>query len=117
MELWKRENILHLNKKQNSDWGHQGERTLNEIAAEYGIHPNLLSRWKTEFISNAGRVFSKETDEVEKVKQSYEKEKDELLKQIGQLSYEVACLKKIWPPLNPEKTAWKWLIEMRRNSA
>jgi len=22
----------------------KGERTLNEIAAEYGIHPNLLSR-------------------------------------------------------------------------
>jgi len=72
----------------------KGERTLNEIAAEYEIHPNLLSRWKAEFISNAGRVFSKETDEVEKVKQSYEKEKDELLKQIGQLSYEVAWLKK-----------------------
>jgi len=66
------------------------EKTLNEIAAEYEIHPNLLSRWKTEFINNAGRVFSKEIDEVEKVKQSYEKEKDELLKQIGQLSYEVA---------------------------
>ena len=70
------------------------EKTLNEIAAEYEIHPNLLSRWKTEFINNAGRVFSKEIDEVEKVKQSYEKEKDELLKQIGQLSYEVAWLKK-----------------------
>ena len=70
------------------------EKTLNEIAAEYEIHPNQLSRWKAEFISNAGRVFSKETDEVEKVKQSYEKEKDELLKQIGQLSYEVAWLKK-----------------------
>ena len=70
------------------------EKTLNEIAAEYEIHPNLLSRWKTEFISNAGRVFSKETDEVEKVKQAYEKEKDELLKQIGQLSYEVNWLKK-----------------------
>ena len=70
------------------------EKTLNEIAAEYEIHPNQLSRWKTEFISNAGRVFSKETDEVEKVKQAYEKEKDELLKQIGQLSYEVNWLKK-----------------------
>jgi transposase len=70
------------------------EKTLNEIAAEYEIHPNLLSRWKTEFINNAGRVFSKEIDEVEKVKQSYEKEKDELLKQIGQHSYEVAWLKK-----------------------
>ncbi len=68
------------------------ERTLNEITAEYEIHPNLLSRLKAEFISNAGRIFSKETDEIEKVKQSYEKEKDELLKQIGQLSYEVAWL-------------------------
>jgi len=56
------------------------ERTLNEIAAEYEIHPNQLSRWKAEFISNTGRVFSKETDEVEKVKQSSEKGKDELLK-------------------------------------
>ena len=70
------------------------ERTLNEIAAEYEIHPNQLSRWKAEFISNAGRIFSKETDEVEKVKQTYEKEKDELLKQIGQLSYEINWLKK-----------------------
>ena len=44
------------------------ERTLNEIAAEYEIHPNQLSRWKAEFMSNAGRVFSKGTDEAKKVK-------------------------------------------------
>ena len=80
------------------------ERTLNEIAAEYEIHPNQLSRWKAEFISNAGRVFSKETDEVEKVKQSYEKEKDELLKQIGQLSYEVSWLKKNLADSCPRET-------------
>ena len=70
------------------------EKTLNEVAAMYEVHPNQLSRWKAEYLSNAGRVFSKETDEVEKVKQSYEKEKDELLKQIGKLSYEVSWLKK-----------------------
>lgn len=70
------------------------ERTLNEIAAEYEVHPNMLSRWKAEFINNAAAVFKKETDELEKAKQSYEKEKDELLKQIGQLSYENAWLKK-----------------------
>lgn len=70
------------------------EKTLNEIAAEYEIHPNQLSRWKAEFLSNAARAFNKETDEVEKVKQLHEKEKDELLKQIGQLSYENAWLKK-----------------------
>jgi transposase-like protein len=70
------------------------EKTLTEIAAEYEVHPNQICRWKTEFMSNAARVFSKETDELEKVKQSHEKEKDELLRQIGQLSYENAWLKK-----------------------
>jgi len=70
------------------------EKTLNEIAAEHEVHPNQLSRWKAEFLNNAGRAFSKETDEVEKVKQSFDKEKDELLRQIGQLSYEVSWLKK-----------------------
>ena len=69
-------------------------KTLNEIAAVHEVHPNQLSRWKSEFIQNAARAFSKETDEVEKVKQSFEKEKDELLRQIGQLSYEVSWLKK-----------------------
>jgi transposase len=70
------------------------DRTLNEIAAEYEIQPNQISRWKSEFLSNAGRAFSKENDELEKVKQSFDKEKDELLRQIGQLSYEVTWLKK-----------------------
>lgn len=70
------------------------EKTLTEIAAEHEIHPNQISRWKAEFASNAARAFSKETDEVEKVKQAFEKEKDELLRQIGQLSYENVWLKK-----------------------
>lgn len=35
------------------------EKTLNEIAAENQIHPNQLSRWKAEFLGNAGRAFSK----------------------------------------------------------
>lgn len=70
------------------------ENTLSEIAAKHEVHPNLLSRWKTEFLNNAARTFSKEKDETEKVKQLHEKEKDELLRQIGQLSYEVTWLKK-----------------------
>lgn len=70
------------------------EKTLSQIAAEYQVHPNVLSRWKSEFMANADKVFSKEIDEAEKVKQSYEQEKDELLRQIGQLTYEVNWLKK-----------------------
>jgi transposase len=70
------------------------EKTLSQIAAEYQVHPNVISRWKAEFIANADKVFSKEADEAEKIKQSYEQEKDELLRQIGQLTYEVNWLKK-----------------------
>lgn len=70
------------------------EKTLNEIAAEHEIHPNQLSRWKAESLNNASRAFNKETDGLEKVKQSFDKAKDELLRQIGQLSYEVTWLKK-----------------------
>ena len=70
------------------------EKTISEIAAEYEVHPNQISRWKGEFTKNAAKAFLKETNEVEKVRQSYEKEKDELLKQIGQLSYENTWLKK-----------------------
>lgn len=40
------------------------EKTLNEIAAEYEVHPNQLSRWKAEFISNAARAFNKEKDQI-----------------------------------------------------
>jgi transposase-like protein len=80
------------------------EKTLSQIAAEYQVHPNVISRWKAEFIANADKVFSKEADEAEKIKQSYEQEKDELLRQIGQLTYEVNWLKKkIWQKLNPVK--------------
>lgn len=56
------------------------EKTLNEIAALHDVHPNQLSCWKAEFLNNAVRAFSKETDEVEKVKQQHEEKKDELLK-------------------------------------
>lgn len=70
------------------------EKSLNEIAAEYEVHPNQLSRWKAEFLKNSARAFSKESNELDKAKKVHEEEKDELLKQIGQLSYEVNWLKK-----------------------
>jgi transposase-like protein len=62
MGSWKRDEILHLDKKQKIVLEVlREEKTLNEVAAMYEVHPNQLSRWKAEFLSNAGRVFSKET--------------------------------------------------------
>jgi len=30
----------------------RGERMLNEIASDYEVHPNMLTRWKTEATNN-----------------------------------------------------------------
>lgn len=81
------------------------EKTLTEIAAEYEVHPNQLSRWKTEFLENAGRAFEKNREEenIVKVRQGYEKDKDELYRQIGQLKVEVDWLKKKYDQYNFQK--------------
>lgn len=71
------------------------EKTLSQISAEYGVHPNLLSRWKADFLERMPSVFSKDTAEIDKLRREYAAEKEELIKQIGQLSVENAWLKKL----------------------
>ena len=70
-------------------------QTLTEIAAKYELQPNQLTRWKSEFLQNAGRAFSKEVDEVAKLQKQHDEEVDELHRQLGQLTVEANWLKKI----------------------
>ena len=72
----------------------QEVRTVNQIASEHGINPNLLSRWKGEAVSGLPQVFRKETAEIAKQRQAYEAKIEELYTQIGKLSTEVEWLKK-----------------------
>src|SRR5665648_1246182 len=44
------------------------ESTLNEIATNYGVSPQLISRWKVEFIEHMPAVFDKKNTEVEQLK-------------------------------------------------
>lgn len=69
-------------------------QTLTEIAAKYELQPNQLTRWKSEFLQNAGRAFSKEVDEVAKLQKQHDEEVDELHRQLGQLTVEANWLKK-----------------------
>jgi transposase len=32
----------------------KGTKTVNEIAQEYGVHPNQVSQWKKELVTHAG---------------------------------------------------------------
>ena len=70
------------------------ESTLNEIATNYGVSPQLISRWKVEFIENMPAVFDKKNTEVEQLKKDHYAEKEDLINQIGQLTVDLTWLKK-----------------------
>jgi transposase-like protein len=68
-------------------------KTISELAQIHQVHPNQISLWKKEFLSNAGKVFNAGKDETEEIKK-LQKEKDDLIQQIGQLTVDINWLKK-----------------------
>jgi transposase-like protein len=72
------------------------EKTLSQISAEYGVHPNLLSKWKADFLERMPSIFTKDTAEFDKLRREHAAEKEELITQIGQLSVENTWLKKTY---------------------
>jgi transposase-like protein len=69
----------------------KGQRTINEIASEYGIHPNQIGVWKGEAQAGMTEVFLGRKKTYAK---DEEKLKDRLYSQIGQLKVEIDWLKK-----------------------
>lgn len=69
------------------------EKTVSELAQIYQVHPQLITSWKKEFLANAEKVFDRGSDETEQIKQ-LEKEKADLIQQIGQLTVNNNWLKK-----------------------
>ena len=70
------------------------EKLVNQIASENEIHPNMVSKWKTEVLSGLPSLFRKDASEIEKLKASYESKIEELYKQIGRLTTDLEWLKK-----------------------
>lgn len=79
--------------------------TLTEIAWKYGLHPTMISGWKTEFLERSKEIFA--DPRIKKIDTEL-KEKEEALdeahRQIGQLTIERDWLKKkykqlwlLWP--------------------
>ncbi len=69
----------------------QGQRTVSEIASQYGVHPNFVTRVKTEAAKNMSSIFDQGTD---KKIQKFEKEREDLLNVIGQKEVDINWLKK-----------------------
>jgi len=69
----------------------KGHKTVNELATEYGLHPNQIGQWKKKLVEGSADVFSRKKD---REAESHELEKDNLYRQIGKLQVEVDWLKK-----------------------
>jgi transposase-like protein len=61
-----------------------GEKTLAELAAEYGVHPTMISTWKQELVKRAGELFERGA----KTAADPQKTIDRLHQKIGQLQVE-----------------------------
>ena len=69
----------------------KGQKTLNEIGSEYGVHPNQVSNWKKQLLEEGPSVFGQ--DAVRQLREQEAREA-ELNEQIGRLKMELEWLKK-----------------------
>ena len=69
----------------------KGDRTVNELASQYGVHPTLIHGWKKQLLAGADQVFNNGSKGATA---DAEAEKAELFEQIGRLQMELEWLKK-----------------------
>lgn len=70
----------------------KGQRTANEIAAEYGVHPTQIAQWKKQALDGLPDLFSTRASTQAK---SEEELIARLYQQIGQRKVQVDWLEKI----------------------
>jgi len=75
----------------------KGQKTVNELASEFDVHPSQVNTWKKHAIDSLPGTFG---DHQAKKEQSHEQEKDTLYQQIGKLQVENEWLKKKTGHLN-----------------
>jgi transposase-like protein len=67
----------------------QERKTLSEMCSEFGVHANMIKRWKQEFVSRGSEIF-----ENKAVSNDFDAEREKLYAKIGKLEMEKEWLKK-----------------------
>ena len=69
----------------------KGQRTTNEIASAYEVHPNQVTQWKKQAVSQLSEIFSNGRARADTAEEDL---RNQLYQQIGQLKVELDWLKK-----------------------
>jgi transposase len=69
----------------------KGDKTINELAGQYGVHPTLIHGWKKQLATGAESVFG---GPAKAASADAEARQAELFEQIGRLKMELEWLKK-----------------------
>ncbi len=69
----------------------KGDRTVSELASQFGVHPTLIHSWKKQLLAGAGEVFSNGTKAAGGDAEALQAQ---LYEQIGRLKMELDWVKK-----------------------
>ena len=69
----------------------KGERTINEIATMYGVHPSMIANWKKQVLEEVPQLFTNRRSATVRAQEDLTAS---LYQQIGQLKVELDWLKK-----------------------
>ena len=68
----------------------KGDKTVNEVASQFGVHPTLIHDWKKKLLAGAEQVFAGGA----KAAAPADDKSAELYEQIGRLKVELDWVKK-----------------------
>ena len=69
----------------------KGDKTVNEVAAQLGVHPTLIHDWKKRLLAGAAAIFE---NGAKAAPAPVDGQQAELFEQIGRLKMELEWVKK-----------------------